>query len=89
MDDPNYLSLIAANRTQLVVGAVCVLTVDLSLVMVPVVIFPILKRQNYVLALGSIVFRLMFPLALLEMVLAIWLIVKGFSSYAITSMSEK
>jgi len=194
LDDPNYLSLIATNKTQLAVGAVCVLTMGLSLAMVPVVIFPILKQQNYVLALGSIVFRgalegmiyigiviswlllivlsqeyvsasvvvadhyqtlgkilqesddlmniilqivfsigglmfyyllyqsklvprwlsgwglfgsipyiawgflalfgldfgiLMFPLALLEMVLAIWLIVKGFSSSAIASLSEK
>ena len=57
LDDPDYLILIATNKTQLAVGAVCVLTMGLSLAMVPVVIFPILKQQNYVLALGSIVFR--------------------------------
>ena len=56
-DDPNYLHEIAANQNQIVIGAICVLTMGLSLTMVPVVIFPILKRQNYILALGSVVFR--------------------------------
>lgn len=57
LDDPNYLHQISANQTQLLIGAVCVLTMGLSLAMVPVVIFPILKKQNYALALGSVVFR--------------------------------
>jgi hypothetical protein len=57
LDDPNYLSLISENKNQLIIGTICVLTMGLSLAMVPVVIFPILKKQNYVLAFGSVVFR--------------------------------
>jgi len=57
LDAPHYLSMISSNKTQLVAGAICVLTMGLSLAMFPVVMFPILKKQNYVLALGSVVFR--------------------------------
>jgi len=57
LDDPNYLNLIVKNINQVVIGAICVLTMGLSLAMVPVVIYPILKKHNHVLALGSVVFR--------------------------------
>ena len=56
-NDPNYLNLIAANQNQITVGAICVLTMGLSLAMVPVVMFPLLKKHNTVLAIGGIVFR--------------------------------
>jgi len=57
LDDPSYLTMITAHKNQLIVGVICVLTMGLSLTMVPVVIFPILKKQNYILAFGSVVFR--------------------------------
>lgn len=40
-----------------IVGALCVLTMGLALAMVPVVMFPISRKHNEVLALGYVVFR--------------------------------
>jgi hypothetical protein len=41
----------------MITGALCVLIMGLSLAMVPIVAFPVLKQQNEALALGYIVFR--------------------------------
>jgi len=57
LDAPDYLTQIAANPTQFMIGALCVMTMGLSLAMIPVVIFPILRRYNEALALGYVVFR--------------------------------
>jgi hypothetical protein len=54
---PDYLTKIAANATPITLGALCVLTMGLALALVPVVIFPVLKKHNEVLALGYLVFR--------------------------------
>ncbi len=48
---------VPANETRLVVGALCILTLGLALAMVPVMMFPILRRHNEALALGYVVFR--------------------------------
>ncbi len=56
-DEALYLVNIAANANQIISGALCVLLMGLALAMVPVVIFPVLKKQNEVLALGYVVFR--------------------------------
>ncbi len=66
----------AANANQVIVAALCVLLMCLSLAMVPVVLYPVLKRFSQVLALGYIVFRgaletvtgLMVPIAWLVLV---------------------
>jgi hypothetical protein len=47
----------AANADQVIVAALFVLLMGLSLAMVPVVLYPILRRYNEVLALGYVVFR--------------------------------
>jgi Domain of unknown function (DUF4386) len=57
LNDPNYLVKVSANENQIVIGALFVLTMGFVLAMVPVVIFPILKKYNEVLALGYVVFR--------------------------------
>jgi hypothetical protein len=57
LDDSAYLTKISENRDQFVLGALFVLTMGLALAMVPVVIFPILKKQNEILAIGYVVFR--------------------------------
>ena len=54
---PGYLQNIAAHETQWIVGTLLVLVMGLPLAMVPVALFPILKKQNEVLAIGAIVFR--------------------------------
>lgn len=57
LDHPNLLTGVTANQNQVIMGALLVLTMGLALAMVPVVIFPILKQHNEVLALGYVVFR--------------------------------
>jgi len=54
---PDYLTQVAANGTQMITGAFFVLLMGLSLAMVPVMMFPIFKKQNEALALGAVVFR--------------------------------
>ena len=52
-----YLGSIAANPNQIVVAALFILLMGLALALVPIVIFPVLKRPSEVLALGYVVFR--------------------------------
>jgi uncharacterized protein DUF4386 len=57
LDAPDYLVKISASGNQIVTGALLMLTMGLALAMVPIVIFPILKKHNETLALGYVVFR--------------------------------
>jgi hypothetical protein len=57
LDAQNYLVRVSANGSQIVVGALFVLIMGFALAMVPVLMFPILKKQNEGLALGYVVFR--------------------------------
>lgn len=57
LDAPDYLAQVSANANQVILGALFVLTMGLALAMVPVVMYPILKKHNQVLALGYVVFR--------------------------------
>lgn len=54
---PDYLEQIAANETQMRTGAFFVLMMGLSLAMIPVMMYPILKKEDEALALGTLVFR--------------------------------
>jgi len=51
------LAGVVANANQVIVATLFVLLMGLSLAMVPVVLHPILRRYNEVLALGYVVFR--------------------------------
>lgn len=57
LNAPDYLSRIAANETSLIIGSLLVLTMGFALAMVPLLLFPILRRYSEVLALGYVVFR--------------------------------
>ena len=57
LDDPDYLTKIAANENQILFGALFTLIMGFSVAMIPVVMFPIFKKYNEVLALGSVLFR--------------------------------
>ena len=57
LNAPDFLVKISANENQIIIGALCVLTMGLALAMVPVMLFPILKKFHEVLALGYVVFR--------------------------------
>jgi uncharacterized protein DUF4386 len=57
LESLDYLAQVSANPNQIVIGALFVLTMGLVLAMVPVMLFPILKRYNEVLAVGYVLFR--------------------------------
>jgi len=57
LNDPELLSSIPANRNKIVIGSLLVLTMGLSLSIMPVFLYPILKKFNEPLALGAVVFR--------------------------------
>ncbi|MCP4541361.1 MAG: DUF4386 domain-containing protein [Chloroflexi bacterium] len=57
LGDPDYLVNISANANQVITGVLFVLIMGLALAMVPVMMFPILKKHNEALALGYVVFR--------------------------------
>jgi len=57
LNDPELLSSLAANRNQIVIGSLLVLTMGLSLSIMPVFLYPIFKKFNEPLALGAVVFR--------------------------------
>src|SRR5687767_2830999 len=54
---PDYLIEVSANENQIITGVLLVLIMGFALAMVPVMLFPILKKYNEALALGSVVFR--------------------------------
>jgi hypothetical protein len=54
---PDFLTQVSTNPNQVVLGALFVLTMGLALAIVPVMMFPILKRYNEALAVGYVVFR--------------------------------
>ena len=56
-DAQDSLASVAANANQVIVATLFVLLMGLSLAMVSVVLYPILRKQNEVLALGYVVFR--------------------------------
>src|SRR5512137_1937807 len=57
LGDPDYLVKVSENEIQIIAGALCVLIMGFALAMVPVMMFPILKKYNEALALGYVVFR--------------------------------
>jgi hypothetical protein len=54
---PGYLARVAANPEALILGAFCILAMGLALAIVPVALYPVLRRYNRPLAIGYIVFR--------------------------------
>jgi hypothetical protein len=56
-NDLNLLTKVAANENQIIMGTLFLLIMGLALAMVPVMMFPILKKQNEALALGYVVYR--------------------------------
>lgn len=53
----DYLLQISANENHVITGALFVLLMGFALAMVPVLMFPVLKKYNEALALGYVVFR--------------------------------
>ena len=57
VDADNYLAEIADNETRFIVGNLLILAMGLSLAMVPVALYPALRRVDEVLAQGYLLFR--------------------------------
>src|SRR5512133_2026509 len=55
--ESTYPLNISASETQWILGTLFVLLMGLSLAMVPVLLYPIFKKHNEVLAFGSVLFR--------------------------------
>ena len=57
MAGSTYPFNVDASETQWIIGTLLVLLMGLSLAMVPVMLYPIFKKHNEVLAFGSVLFR--------------------------------
>jgi hypothetical protein len=57
LGDPDYLVTVSAHEMQITAGALFVLIMGFALAMIPVMMYPILKKYNEALALGYVVFR--------------------------------
>jgi hypothetical protein len=57
LDAPDYLSRVLVNQNQIVIAALCILTMGLALAMIPAVIYPIFRKYNPTLAVGYVIFR--------------------------------
>lgn len=79
LGDPDYLVEISANENQIIIGALLVLIAGLALAMIPVFMFPILKKYNEALALGYIVFRGALESISYLATVVVWLLLLGLS----------
>jgi hypothetical protein len=57
LDTPDYLNVIASNASRAQLTAFFILVMGLSLAVMPVILYPIIKRKNEALAIGYIIFR--------------------------------
>lgn len=55
---PDYLNVVSANETQMVVGVLFIFAATAAVVAIPVMMFPILRKQNEGLALGCVCARI-------------------------------
>ncbi len=54
IDDPDYLTAVSANDNKVLVGVLFQLILTASVVAIPIMMFPILKKHNESLALGYV-----------------------------------
>lgn len=73
LNGSDYLVKVSSDSNRLSIGALLVLTMGLSLAVVPVALFPIARKHNESLALGYVVFRgALEPIAYIGVVIS-WL----------------
>jgi hypothetical protein len=58
VDKPDYLTKIAANENQVIIGALLLLIMALACAGIAIWLYPVIKKQNQTLALGSVGFRI-------------------------------
>ncbi len=54
---PDYLAKISENETQMILGSLFIWLMGFSLALIPLFMYPILKKQHEVLAIGYVIFR--------------------------------
>jgi len=57
LDAPDYLVKFSENQTSVVLGVLAVLVMGISLSMMSVVLYPVLKKYSESLAMGAVIFR--------------------------------
>lgn len=84
MAGSTYPLNISASETQWIIGTLFILLMGFPLAMVPVFLYPILKKHNEVLALGSIIFR-----GVLEAVCYMGMAISNFLLLSVSLIFEK
>jgi hypothetical protein len=89
LSDPNYLIKVSENQNQIVLGSLFVLIMGFSLAMMSVVLYPILKKHNQVLALGTVLFRGALEAVMYIAIVICWLLLLTTSQeYVIAATSD-
>ncbi|HPL53137.1 MAG TPA: DUF4386 domain-containing protein [Bacillota bacterium] len=73
LNAPDYMVKFSENKTSVVFGVLSVLTMGISLSMMSVVLYPVIKKYNEALALGAVIFRGALELASYLGIAASWL----------------
>lgn len=84
---PDYLVKFSENKNMVIFGVLLVLTMGISLSMMSVVLFPVLKKYNEVLALGAVIFRGVLELVCYLGIAISWLLLLALSQdYVMTDI---
>ncbi|MCA9951721.1 MAG: DUF4386 domain-containing protein [Anaerolineales bacterium] len=86
-DSSDILAAVAANPSQLVWGAILVLVMGFAVAMIPVLLYPIFKNYNEVLALGAVIFRGVLEAGTYIGIVVCWLLLISLSQMAKTDTS--
>ena len=84
---PDYLFQFSAHKIQVVIGVLLVIIMGLAVVCIPVLMYPILKKQNRVLALGYVVFRALEAVTFIITVIS-WLLLITLSQEYVKTISS-
>lgn len=74
LEAPDVLAAVAASPNQLKLGVLLVLTMGLSLAMVPAMLFPLFRKINEALAVGYVIFRGALEAVYYMLLVSFWLL---------------
>jgi hypothetical protein len=87
LEATDTLAAVAANPNQLVLGAILVLVMGFAVAMIPVLLYPIFKTYNEVLALGAVIFRGVLEAVNYIGIVVCWLLLISLSQMSMTDTS--
>ena len=87
LEATDTLAAVAANPNQLVLGAILVLVMGFAVAMIPVLLYPIFKNYNEVLALGAVIFRGVLEAVNYIGIVVCWLLLLSLSQMSLTDTS--